>query len=159
MFVLLIANEAFVASRTSASEMSEINLPPIAALSFLLLLVPFVFVLPLPDWLAWLAFSIQLFGFILEVASEIQLMRADSFAASSKAGKNIQTQGMYRLLENPIYIGMLLQGIGWMLWMPIALIAIVLLYTVMRQMVARERTHLSTMGVTHRGLDSVLWPQ
>lgn len=157
MFVLLILNEAYVASRTSAAEMSEINVPRVAAVSFILLLVPWIFVLSLPDWLGWLAFAIQLIGFVLEVTAEYQLMRAGSFAASSRAGKDIQTDGMYRWLENPIYVGILLQGIGWMLWMPIVLIPIVLMYGLTRQMVARERIHLLTMGIAHRGLDSVLW--
>ena len=40
IFILLIANEAFVASRTSAAEMNEINVPRITAVSFILLLVP-----------------------------------------------------------------------------------------------------------------------
>lgn len=159
MFILLIANEAFVASRTSAAEMNEISVPRITALSFILLLIPWFFVLPLPDWLAWIAVTLQVLGFALEVAAEIQLMRADSFAASSKAGKNIQTKGMYRWLENPIYIGLLLQILGWMLWMPIGLITLVLAYAMARQMVARERIHLASVGVIHRGLDSVLWPQ
>jgi protein-S-isoprenylcysteine O-methyltransferase Ste14 len=157
LFVLLIINEAYVITHTSSEEMKEINVPPLTAISAILLLAPWFFVLPLPDWLGWLAVALQVIGLILEISAETQLMRADSFAASSQAGKNVQTSGMYRWLENPIYVGIFLQGIGWMLWMPIGLITIVLLYLVVRQMVARERKHLLTLGISHRGLDSSLW--
>jgi protein-S-isoprenylcysteine O-methyltransferase Ste14 len=157
MFILLIVNEAYVASRTTSDEFREINVPRLTAFSFLLLLIPWIVVLPLPDWLGWLAFALQVVGFIIEVAAETQLMRAGSFAASSGAGKNIQTQGMYRWLENPIYDGILLQAVGWMLWMPIVLIPLLLLYPLMRQMVARERTHLTNLGAIHRGVDSLIW--
>ena len=81
MFVLLIINEAYIASRMSSDEMREIAVPRITALSCILLLTPWFFVLPLPDWLGWTAFALQLIGFVIEVAAEVQLMRAGSFAA------------------------------------------------------------------------------
>lgn len=64
---------------------------------------------------------------------------------------------MYRWLENPIYDGIFLQALGWALWMPIALIPVLLMYFLVRGMVARERTHLAKLGAVHRGSDSLVW--
>jgi protein-S-isoprenylcysteine O-methyltransferase Ste14 len=121
-------------------------------------LLPFFVALDLPSWLGWLAVALQFAGLALEVASELQLMRNKSFAVSSKAATTVQKAGLYRWLENPIYVGIIVQIIGWALWMPLVFITVAMFLPVLRSMVTSERQFLATQhNATHRGLDSFLW--
>lgn len=156
--VLFFINEAIVMARSTPEEREQLKLPPLTAISGLLLFVPFFIALDLPDWLAWLAVALQLGGLLLEVTSELQLMRGKSFAISAQAATNVQKQGLYRWLENPIYLGILMQLIGWALWMPLVFICVALFFLMLRTMVFKERHFLaSQLHVTHQGVDSFLW--
>lgn len=158
LLILFVINEAVVVFRSKPGEIQSINVPLITKLSLILLLIPFFYALPLPDAFGWVLVAIQAGGLLLEVASEIQLARAKSFAISSNAASNIQKRGVYRWLENPIYVGILLQVFAWALWMPAALIAAVLVVPVVRSMVASERQFLSVQhNEQHRGIDSFIW--
>jgi protein-S-isoprenylcysteine O-methyltransferase Ste14 len=93
----------------------------------------------------------------MELAGELQLMRAQSFSVSANLPARPQTTGLYRGLENPIYVGILLQMTAWSLWMPVMLIAVALQVESFRRMVREEREYLARLGVAHRGVDSFLW--
>jgi protein-S-isoprenylcysteine O-methyltransferase Ste14 len=156
MFLLLV-NEVFVVLRTPAEEREHIALPPLPWL-LILLFVPFFYALELPIWLAAIAIFLQAFGLFMEIFSEIQLSRAKSFGVLSNKGTEPQTTGFYRWFEHPIYIGILLQVIGWSLFMPIVVIALGLMFIGVRQMVQNEREYLAeSLDFKHTGIDTPLW--
>jgi protein-S-isoprenylcysteine O-methyltransferase Ste14 len=158
LILLFFINELIVVLRSKPEERQSLNVPLLTSLSLLLFLVPFFYVLSLPSSLGWLIVAIQASGLVLEIFSEIQLARAKSFAVSFDAATNVQRGGMYRLLEHPIYVGILLQLIAWSLWMPILLLTIFLILPVVRSMAASERQFLAAHhNANHRGLDSFLW--
>jgi protein-S-isoprenylcysteine O-methyltransferase Ste14 len=157
LFVCLMINEAIVLARTPPEERKRIIMPRAMPLSVLLLLLPLFFPLELPGWLGWLAASLQAVGLGLELAGELQLMRAQSFSVSANLPAQAQTTGLYRALENPIYVGILLQMVAWSLWMPLTFIAAALQLESFRRMVREERKYLAQLGTTHRGADSILW--
>ncbi|MEP7286532.1 MAG: methyltransferase [Chloroflexota bacterium] len=157
LFILFIINEAVVVMRSSAEERDRLKVPMIVSLSLILLLLPFFIVLALPDWLGWIAVIVQAAGLALEIVSELQLVRAQSFKISADAPQNVQTNMMYRWLENPIYIGILFQVIGWAFWMPLVIVSLFFMYQMTRSMVSAERKYLQTLNAVHRGVDSFLW--
>lgn len=158
LLILFIINEIIVVICSKPGEIQSLTIPLITKLSLFFLLIPFFYVLPIPDWLGWVLVAIQAGGLLLEVASEIQLARAKSFGVASDAASNIQKRGIYRWLENPIYVGILVQVFTWALWMPLALIAAVLIVPVIRSMVASERQFIATQhNDQHRGIDSFIW--
>lgn len=158
LLVLFFINEAIVVARSAPAERQQIKLPLYTAISGLLLFVPFFFALDLPAWLGWLAVALQAGGLLLEVTSELQLMRAKSFAISAEGATEIQKQGMYQWLENPIYLGILLQLVGWAIWMPVVFVCVGLFFLVIREMVSNERRFLATQHhAFHQGIDSFLW--
>jgi protein-S-isoprenylcysteine O-methyltransferase Ste14 len=158
LILLFFVNELIVVVRSKPEERQSLNVPLYTSLSLLLLLVPFFYVLPLPAWLGWGIVALQAAGLLLEVFSEIQLARAKSFAVSSDAATTVQRSGMYRLFENPIYLGILIQLLAWSLWMPLLLLTMILVLPVVRSMVANERQFLATRhNTSHRGVDSFLW--
>lgn len=156
--VLMILNEAFVVLRTPPEEREHIILPPFPAVAFVLMVLPFFFVIDLPAWLAIIAVTLQASGLFMEVYTEIQLTRAKSFGVVSDKGTQPQTSGFYRFFEHPIYVGILLQMVGWGMFMPLTLIAVGLNYFAVRQMVQNEREYLtSTLNFSHSGLDTLIW--
>lgn len=156
--LLMFINEAFVVIRTPPEERERVILPPLPALVFSLLILPFFFALKLPDWLAAIAIFLQAVGLFIEVFSEIQLSRAQSFSVVSDKGTQPQITGFYRWFEHPIYVGIVLQMLGWSFFLPIVMISVYLNYTVLRKMVNNERNYLSsTLNFSHRGLDTPLW--
>jgi protein-S-isoprenylcysteine O-methyltransferase Ste14 len=158
LILLFFVNELIVVLRSKPEERQSLNVPLITSLSFLLFLVPFFYVLPFPVWLGWGIVALQAAGLVLEVFSELQLARAKSFAVSANAATTVQRGGMYRLFENPIYLGILIQLLAWSLWVPVLLLTMVLILPVVRSMVAGERQFLAThLNTTHRGIDSFLW--
>lgn len=158
LIILFFINEAIVVARSTPAERQQIKLPWFTALSGLLIFVPFFFTLDLPAWLGWVAVALQVGGLLLEVTAELQLMRVNSFAISSQGATNIQKRGLYRWLENPIYVGILLQLIGWALWLPVVFVCVVLFFLVIKTMVFKEREYLATQHhITHQGLDSFMW--
>jgi protein-S-isoprenylcysteine O-methyltransferase Ste14 len=157
LFVCLMLNEALVLARTPPEERQRIILPRAMPLLLLLLSLPFFVPLNLPGWLGWLAACLQALGLGLEIAGEIQLLRAQSFSVSANLPAQAQTTGLYRALENPIYVGILLQQTAWAMWMPLTLVAVALQLESFRRMVREERKYLQQLGTTHRGVDSILW--
>ncbi|HEX8441439.1 methyltransferase [Archangium sp.] len=157
LFVCLMINEAVVLARTPPEERKRIILPRAMPLLVVLLFLPLFFALNLPVWLGWLAVSLQALGLGLEIAGELQLMRAQSFSVSANPPAQTQTTGFYRNLENPIYVGILLQMTALSLWMPLTFIAVALQVESFRRMVREERKYLAQLGTTHRGADSFMW--
>lgn len=156
--VCMLLNEAFVVFRTPPEERARVILPPLAPVAILLLFVPFFFALDLPVWLALPAVLLQGAGLLIEVSSEIQLIRAQSFSIVSDKGTVPQTTGFYRWFEHPIYIGILMQMIGWSLFMPVVFLSVVLNFIAVRKMVHNEREYLAkALNFSHRGLDTRLW--
>ena len=108
--------------------------------------------------LAVLAVLLQIFGLVMEVFTEIQLTQARSFGIVSDKGTQPQTTGFYQWFEHPIYVGILLQMLGWSIFMPLVLIAVGLNYIAVRKMVQNERTYLqNSLNFPHQGLDTALW--
>jgi protein-S-isoprenylcysteine O-methyltransferase Ste14 len=157
LFVCLLINEAVVMGRTPPEERKRIIMPRVMPLPALLLLAPFFFALELPGGWGWLAVFVQALGLGMEIAGEIQLLRARSFSVSANLPAQPQTTGLYRRLENPIYVGILLQLIAWSAWMPVAVVSVALLLESFRRMVREERKYLAQLEVAHRGADSFLW--
>jgi protein-S-isoprenylcysteine O-methyltransferase Ste14 len=158
LFGLLLVNEAVVFLRSSADEKKQIIYPRWMPLPMLLLLAPFAWSLAfLPTALGWCLAALQGLGLALEVRSELQLMRARSFSIVPRSPAQPQVKGSYRFLENPIYVGMLLQLLAWGAIMPLAWVGAALNYEALRKMVRAERAHLKTLGFEHRGVDSFLW--
>jgi protein-S-isoprenylcysteine O-methyltransferase Ste14 len=157
LFGLLLVNEAIVLLRSTPEEKKQIIYPRFMPVPVLLLLAPFAYALPLPPWLGWSVASLQGFGLLLEVYSEIQLMRARSFSIVPRSPAEPQVKGSYRFLENPIYLGMLIQFIAWGAINPVAWIGALLNYEGLRKMVRAERAHLAGLKFEHRGVDSFLW--
>lgn len=157
LFVCLLLNEAMVVARTPPAERKRVILPRGTPLPILLLLAPFFFALELPGGWGWGAVFVQAVGLGMELAGELQLMRARSFSMSANRPAHPLTTGLYRYLENPIYLGLLLQIIAWSLWMPLALVAVALQLEAFRRMVGAEREYLAQLAVIHRGADSFLW--
>jgi protein-S-isoprenylcysteine O-methyltransferase Ste14 len=158
LMLCLLINEAFVMGRTSPEDRKRLALPPFMPLVLVLLIAPFFVALDLPVWLAVLAIVLQSVGLFVEIYSEIQLTRAQSFGIVEDKGTQPQTTGFYRWLEHPIYIGIMLQMIGWSLWMPLTLVAAGLNFIAVRRMVHNERQYLVTnLKFAHHGLDTRLW--
>lgn len=157
LYALLIINEIVILSRSSAEERSRILYPRFMPLPLILILLPFVIAIELPDWLGLIIVILQGIGLALEIVSEIQLLRAKSFSVNTDDATIPQVNRMYRWLENPIYIGILIHIIGWAAWMPVAYIAVILQYDAFRRSVREERKHLAMLGTTNRGIDSVIW--
>ncbi|HEX2619076.1 MAG TPA: hypothetical protein VHL11_02985, partial [Phototrophicaceae bacterium] len=96
-------------------------------------------------------------GLLLELGGELQLMRAASFSVTALKPNQVQSSGFYQWLENPIYVGIILQLVAWGLWMPLALVGMALNFEALRNMVSNERAELAKIRITHRGMDSFLW--
>jgi protein-S-isoprenylcysteine O-methyltransferase Ste14 len=158
LFGLFLVNELVVFVRSSEDEKKHIIYPRWMPLPMLLLLIPFAWSLPfIPVTVAWGLVALQAIGFVLELGSEIQLMRARSFSIVVQSPSQPQRAGSYRFLENPIYVGLLLQLIAWGALMPVAWLGAALMYEGLRKMVRAERAHLKTLDFEHRGVDSFLW--
>lgn len=157
LFVCLLLNEAMVVARTPPAERERVILPRGTPLPILLLLAPFFFALELPGGWGWGAVFVQAVGLGMELAGELQLTLAQSFSMSANRPAHHLTTGLYRYLENPIYLGLLLQIIAWSLWMPLAFVAVALQLEAFRRMVVEERKYLAQLDVIHRGADSFLW--
>jgi protein-S-isoprenylcysteine O-methyltransferase Ste14 len=157
LFACFLLNEAIVVARTPPEERKRIILPRAMPLPVLLLLVPFVFAWELPGGWGWAVVLVQAMGLGIELGGEFQLARAQSFSASANLPAQPQTTGLYRGLENPIYVGILLQLAAWSFWMPVAFIALALQLESCRRMVCEERKYLAQLGLAHRGADSFLW--
>jgi protein-S-isoprenylcysteine O-methyltransferase Ste14 len=123
----------------------------------ILTLLPLFVALPLPEWLSLIATVLVGVGFVLVTVGRMQLIRANSYSMGTSAATTIETRGMFRWMEHPIYTGMILLMVGWSLWMPLTLIATVLLYRSLRESVRKEREYMTTLGILPRGLDSNLW--
>lgn len=157
LFAVWMLNEAFVVIRSTPEERALIQLPRGGVLPILLLFIPIVFAIPYPDWIGWLLVIVQVIGLALELGGEYQLSRAKSFSIVADTPDRFQTRGLYRFLENPIYVGIIIQLLVWSLWMPLVLISVVLNVEMMRRMVAGERAHMAKSNFAHRGIDSILW--
>jgi protein-S-isoprenylcysteine O-methyltransferase Ste14 len=123
----------------------------------ILTLLPLFIVLPLPEWLSLIVTVIMGLGFGLLTLGRMQLIRANSYSMGTSAATTIETGGMFRWLEHPIYTGMMLLMLGWSLWMPLTFLATALLYRSLRESARKERAYMATLGVVPRGLDSSLW--
>jgi protein-S-isoprenylcysteine O-methyltransferase Ste14 len=157
LFVCLMINEAVVLVRTPPEDRKRIILPRAMPLLVVLMFLPLFYTVELPGWLGWLAAGLQAAGLGLEIAGEIQLTRAQSFSVPANLPVQAQTTGFYRALENPIYVGILMQMVAWSFWMPLTFIAVGLQLESFRRMVREERKYLAQLGTTHRGADSFLW--
>ncbi|WPB79214.1 hypothetical protein KYC5002_08655 [Archangium violaceum] len=157
LFVCLLINEAVVLARTPPEERKRVIMPRAMPLPVLLLLAPFFFALELPGGWGWWAAFVQALGLGMEIAGELQLARAQSFSMSANLPAQPQTTGLYRRLENPIYVAILLQLLAWAAWMPVAFIAVAMQLESFRRMVREERKYLARLAVSHRGADSFLW--
>jgi protein-S-isoprenylcysteine O-methyltransferase Ste14 len=157
LFGLFLLNEVVVLLRSSAEEKKQIIYPRYMPLPVLLLFAPFVYAIHVPVWIGWVMASVQSVGLLLEVSSEIQLARARSFSIVPRSPSEPQIAGFYRYLENPIYVGIVLQLVAWGALMPLALVGALLSYEGFRRMVKAERAHLATLDFRHRGVDSILW--
>lgn len=157
LFACFLLNEAIVVARTPPEERKRIILPRGMPLPVLLLLVPFVYTWELRGGWGWTVVLVQAMGLVIELGGEIQLARARSFSVSANLPTQPQTTGLYRGLENPIYVGILLQIAAWAWWMPVVFLSVALQLESFRRMVREERKYLEQLGVAHRGADSFLW--
>ena len=157
LFVCLLINEIIVMIRSTPDERKNAPVPRLMPLTILLLFLPLFVALELPAWLGMIAVTMQAVGLVLEIAGEVQLTRAGAFSVAPHLPPEPQANGLYRFLENPIYLGILLQFIGWGLWMPLTWISAALQYEAFRRGVTAERTELARANFTLRKFDSVLW--
>jgi protein-S-isoprenylcysteine O-methyltransferase Ste14 len=157
LFVALLINEVIVMIRSTPEERKNAPFPRLMPLPILLLFLPLFFALDLPEWLALLVVIVQGAGLLLEIAGEVQLSRAQAFSVAPRAPSQPQADGLYAFLENPIYVGILLQFVAWSVWMPLALIAAAFQYEAFRRGVRAERAELAAVNFTLRKLDSFLW--
>jgi protein-S-isoprenylcysteine O-methyltransferase Ste14 len=158
LFVAVVINELIAVRSLPKDQQDKIVMPSPVWLTALTLLLPFVIRIPLPTWLAVFAVGCQAVALIIHLLAQNQLIRAKSFAVVTDAGTQAQTKGMYRYLENPIYVGLMLHMFGWAIFMPIGFIGWVLLGRAFRKDVYAERLHLMTkLGTVHSGLDSPFW--
>ena len=157
LFVCLMVNEIIVMLRSTPEERKNAPFPRFMPLPVLFLFLPLFIVLDLPAWLGLIAVTVQAIGFALELAGEVQLARAGAFSVAPLVPAEPQSNGLYRFLENPIYVGILLQFIGWSLWMPLTFISVALQYEAFRRGVTAERTELARANFMLRKVDSRLW--
>jgi protein-S-isoprenylcysteine O-methyltransferase Ste14 len=158
LFVAVVINELIAVRSLPKDQQDKIVMPSPVWLTAITLLLPFVVRIPLPTGLALFAVGCQAVALALHILAQEQLKRANSFAVVTDAGTQTQTTGMYRYLENPIYVGLMLHMFGWAIFMPIGFIGWVLLGRAFRKDVYAERLHLMTkLGTVHTGLDSPLW--
>lgn len=157
LFIIWLLNEIFVVLRTSPEDRAAIQLSRFEMTAVILLFVPLFIVLDYPGWFGWILVVAQSVGLVLEIAGEVQLSRSKSFSMSAATPEEFQTTGLYRFLENPIYVGILLQVVAWAIWMPLILVGALAHYNLLRKMVTSERTHLAEQEFVHRGFDSFLW--
>lgn len=150
-------NEAIVVARSSPEERKRTQPSPPLVVSLLLLLSYFFVALPLPEPVVWGIVLLQIIGLLMEISGEIQLSRADSFAITADNATQIQKKNLYRWLENPIYLGILVQVFAVSIGMPLIFITWFMMFRELRNMVSRERHYLLTLNETHRGIDSFLW--
>jgi protein-S-isoprenylcysteine O-methyltransferase Ste14 len=157
LFIAMMINDAIVMIRSAPETRKSAPFPRFFPVSTLVLFVPIVFAINLPEWLAIIAVAGQVIGLALEIAGEIQLARASSFSVSPLTPIQPQSSGLYRFLENPIYLGILLQFAAWALWLPLLFIPVALQYEAFRRGVSAERAELSHANFTLRRMDSPLW--
>jgi protein-S-isoprenylcysteine O-methyltransferase Ste14 len=157
LFFALWVNEIVVVARSTPEERASMNFPRWLPIMILLLFVPLLWPLDLPPWLALIAIVLQAVGLVVELAGEVQLSRAHSFSIAARPPEQPQREGLYRFLENPIYVAILMQFFGWALWNPVAFISVALQLVMFRRMVSAERVQLASLSFMHRKLDSALW--
>ena len=157
LFAVWMVNEAFVVIRSTPEERALITLPRFGPLAILVLFIPLFFAIDYQLWVGWGLVILQALGLTLELAGEVQLTQAKSFSIAADTPEQFQTRGLYRFLENPIYVGLLIQLLAWSVWLPLVFIGLLLNYEHLRRMVAGERAHLATNNFVHRGIDSILW--
>jgi protein-S-isoprenylcysteine O-methyltransferase Ste14 len=157
LFVLLLVNEAVVVIKTPPEERGKMRLPRLGAPGLLSMFPPLFIALDYPDWLGWILAVIQGARLALEVAAEFQLSRKNTYSVTAITPNEPQTTGFYAIMENPIYLGILIQFFAWGLWMPLALIHAVLTWDLLRTMVPQEREELAKLNIVNRGIDSPLW--
>jgi protein-S-isoprenylcysteine O-methyltransferase Ste14 len=126
-------------------------------LAVILMLLPLVVALPLPDWLGVTAAAGMAISLVVLTAGRLQLMRVNSYSMGTNAATVVEKGGMFRWLEHPIYTGIILFLLFWSFWMPLTLIATALQYRALRESVKHEREYLATLGEQHRGIDSRFW--
>lgn len=158
LFLLFLVQEAVVFLRATPEERAQAPMPPLPALFGVTLFAPLLVNPPVPRWLERLALLLQGLGLSLEVAAMTQLARHQSFGIHPTAATKLLQRGAYRL-EHPIYLGLLINLIGWTLPVPPCLVAVLLTYRGLRRAVAQERVHLAQFAVRHRGIESFLWPE
>ncbi|MCI0712444.1 MAG: hypothetical protein L0154_19975 [Chloroflexi bacterium] len=157
LFIIWLLNEIFVVIRSDPEDRAAVQLSRFEMVAVMLLFVPLFIALDYPDWFGWILAIVQSIGLALEIAGEVQLSRSKSFSMTASTPEMFQTTGLYRFLENPIYVGILLQVVVWAIWMPLILVGAWAHYNLLRKMVTSERTHLAEQDFVHRGVDSFLW--
>lgn len=157
-FLAFVAQEVVVLLRATPEQRRQAPNPPLPALLGVCLLAPLLVALPLPRWVERLGLALQLLGWGLEGAAMAQLVRRGSFGIHPTAATQLAQGGLYRF-EHPIYLGILLSLLGWTLPVPPSAVGVGLTYAALREAVRAERTHLASLQVRHRGLESALWPE
>lgn len=156
--LLMLINELVIVICTPHEDRQRLIFPRFSWVLIFIWLIPFFLNLKLPEQLMILAITLQVIGLFIEVFAEIQLGLAHSFGILFDKGTRPQTTGFYYILEHPIYIGILLQLIGWSIFMPVVFIVVGASFLVLQKMVQNERKYLAdTLGFYHKGLDSKLW--
>lgn len=157
LFVLWILDEGRVFSKRNDPAHTDVAAESPPSWAFLLLLLPVIWPLRLPRPLRIIGLTLQLLSLLIMVGARRQLIAANSFGWSPEAATQPQREGFYRHLEHPIYGSMLLHVLGLGATNPIILLLPVLAARHTASMISNERRFLSTLGVVHRGIDSVYW--
>lgn len=158
LFLTFLVQEGIIFLRATPAERDQSPLPPAPTVFGLGLLAPFAIRVPLPGWVERLALSLQVVGWAMEIAALTQLARQRSFGIHPTAASQPLHNGLYQF-EHPIYLGILLNLLGWTLPAPPSGIAVGLMYLGFRRAVRQERAHLAQLQSRHRGLESFLWPE
>lgn len=156
LFLAFLVQEGVVFLRATPDERAHAPVPPVPALFGLALLAPLVLNSAVPRWLERLALCLQIVGWSLEIAAMTQLARQHSFGIHPTAATKPLQTGLYRF-EHPIYLGLLVSIAGWTLPVPPCLVAVALTYRGFCRAIGLERTHLASLHVRHRGIESFLW--
>ena len=158
LFLAFMVQEGVVFLRATPEERAQAPLPPWPALYGLALLAPLVVKSPLPRWVERVALGLQVAGWALEIAAMTQLARQNSFGIHPTAATKPVQDGLYRF-EHPIYLGLFISVFGWTLPFPPSLMAAYLTFVSFRRAIRKERDHLASLDVRHRGLESFLWAE
>jgi protein-S-isoprenylcysteine O-methyltransferase Ste14 len=111
--------------------------------------------------LRWVGVVVCFLGGVLRIVPVYALRNRFSGLVAIQPGHRLETHGIYRVIRNPSYLGMLITALGWVLTFR-SVVGILLMATVLAPLVARiraeERLLHENFGAEYEAYCARTWP-